>query len=95
MTRPSGAAIREALRRTKHLTTDAAVRDVQMLTEISPYRELNFAAHLIEKYEPETLVDPVVLRAREICKEVFGFPGAWECRTEKAVIRALREGMPK
>lgn len=89
--KPSEAAIREAKQRVGY--KDNAFYTPTLLA---------FAA-MIEKHEPETLVDPAVLRAREICAEEEDEPfkdgfssGRYDtscCMT--VVIRALREGMPK
>lgn len=101
--KPSEAAIREACRRMEkpEAFADEAVRRPNF------YDFTYLAASLIEKHEPETLVEPELLRARILLAEEAerewgdgaGEPyrrGDWDMDPRAiAVIRALKEGMPK
>ena len=100
--KPSEAAIREACRRAGYKNeayANAMVKNEAMDGAIA------LAASLIEKYEPETLIDPVTKWARvllgEEAERVGSFDdaeryvnGDWDNEPQTlAVIRALKEGM--
>ena len=101
--KPSETAIREACRRAG-CSYDYTFRAVNSL---GGYNTAMLAASLIEKYEPDTLTDPYLKRARDILAEEVernGYhiaaknfrKGDYDYSYEtRAVIRALKEGMPK
>ena len=97
--KPSEAAIREACRRAG-CSEDYTSRAV---SSQDGYNTAMLAASLIEKYEPDTLIDPVTKRAREIFKQENPFlspdnisKGMYDNGGAiRAIIRALKEGMPK
>ncbi len=96
--KPSEAAIREACRRAGYCEATAE----EFVRRPTANRAVNLAASLIEKYEPDTLIDPYLKRARELLKGEFPDrasdieQGDWDrWLATLAVIRALKEGMPK
>lgn len=100
---PSREALMEVHRRIEGgFTPDAFVAAALELPHLTPLAIL--AAQLIEKYEKDTLVDPVVRRAREALakdSEELGNPRTAKAYRDglyddgpivKAVARALKEG---
>lgn len=97
---PSRLAIIEAAKRTGSGDEEWYVNSV--LSNPHYFKMTILAASLIEKYEPETLVDPVILKAREIYAEMYekdeskklALKGRYDnFKTMEKLIKAIEAGI--